>query len=303
MYVYYLINLILGLVVFYHQKRHKKDHALIGLLIMVFLPYVGMIIYIILELSSRYIHEFERDKFQYNVDEDNQHISLLLRKEALKEGIDIIPIEDALVLNDEGVKRNLIINALKGDAYQYLGFLKKALKDEDTETSHYAATAVTEVKRKLTLAMQELEEKCQEDNSNIDIFKTYADIIKRYMDSGLLDKKTQKEYLYKYRRVLKYILKYDKTEEYYFEQIVKCNIITKNYDKAIYYSYKYMKYFSKSYKPYLLLMNIYYTARNKEEFSQVLDELRNSHIRLEKDALEIVRFWIEGECLVREIKS
>ncbi|MCH1960028.1 hypothetical protein [Romboutsia hominis] len=52
------------------------------------------------------------------IDKENEYdrnISLLIREAELKNKKDLIPIEDALNLNDHNIKRNLVIEMLKED--------------------------------------------------------------------------------------------------------------------------------------------------------------------------------------------
>ncbi|WP_223919230.1 tetratricopeptide repeat protein [Clostridium caseinilyticum] len=204
-------------------------------------------------------------------------------------------MEDALVLNDEKIKKSFIINVLKSDSYKYLDFLKEAIRDEDTETSHYAATAVTEVKRKLTLAIQEFKEKYQKNKTDLTIIKAYADALKKYNDSGLLDKNAYQKNLSTYKELLEKIIEMEAADEYLYEEIINCYIILKDFERAIEYCNQYFENFKKSEKPYLLIMKIYFINKNRTKFNKVLRKLRESNIILNRDSLNLIKFWLEGE--------
>ncbi|MBC8061245.1 MAG: hypothetical protein H7Y18_11330 [Clostridiaceae bacterium] len=295
MYKFYLVNFIISIVIYLYEKKVRKKDAIIGFLIMIFLPFCGVIFYIVMVVCEKYIVEFDNKHFKLWFDNDFKQESLIRRSGDLKNAMDIIPIEEALVLNDESVKRRLIINAIKGDSYQYLGFLKKALKDKDTETSHYAATAVTEVKRKLTMALQEFEVKYQQDDSNMEVLTTYVGILKKYNESGLLDKKAYIKNQYKYREILIRILSMDKTNEFYFEEIIKCDITLRKFNEAISYCENYMEIFINSETPYLLLLQIGYINKNVNQFNRIMLKLRSSQVKLSSNGIKILRFWLEGE--------
>ena len=49
-----------------------------------------------------------------------------------------------------------MIDVLKEDTMQYMEVIKTAVLNEDTETSHYAVSAVMEIKRKLSISLQQL---------------------------------------------------------------------------------------------------------------------------------------------------
>ncbi|WP_195938407.1 hypothetical protein [Romboutsia sp. 1001713B170131_170501_G6] len=232
------------------------------------------------------------------IDKENEYdrnISLLIREAELKNKKDLIPIEDALNLNDHTIKRNLVIEMLKEDSYKYLEFLLKALKDEDSETSHYAATAITQLKSKLTVAIQDMEVNYYKNSKNKEISKEYIKALKECIESNLIDEKERKRLIYTYKLALENYLRDIEEDEIYLNELIKIYIDIKNYDKAIVYSYNYMKKFVRSYKPYMFLLEVYYTLNDKKNFEKVIKSLRESDIKLDKEGLDILRFWIEGD--------
>ncbi|NFQ92356.1 hypothetical protein FDG02_10530 [Clostridium sporogenes] len=294
MFKIYLINIIFSLIIFLFAKVKKKEEYFIGFIIMICLPFLGSVFYIMniyyrKKITSKFkVSELEKDSY-------SQYDDLTSKPFYLSKKMDVIPVEDALVLNDEKIKQNLIINVLKSDTYKYLGFLKKALKDEDTETSHYAATAVTEVKRKLTLEIQEFEERYEKNKTDLTVIKAYADAIKKYNDSGLLDKSAYQKNLYIYIELLEKIIKIDESDEYLYEEIINGYILLKEFKKAIEYCNRYFEKFKKSEKPYLLIMKIYFINKNRTKFNKVLEKLKESNVILNKDSLNLIKFWLEGE--------
>ncbi|MGO5090933.1 tetratricopeptide repeat protein [Clostridium sp. LCP25S3_F10] len=294
MFKIYLTNTIFSLLIFLFIKLKTKEEFFIGFIIMICLPFFGSIFYII----NIYYRKKITSKFNNSeLEKDNYSKSYNLKSKPfyLSKNMEVIPIEDALVLNDEKIKKSLIINVLKSDSYKYLDFLKEAIRDEDTETSHYAATAVTEVKRKLTLAIQEFKEKYQKNKTDLTIIKAYADALKKYNDSGLLDKNAYQKNLSTYKELLQKIIEMEAADEYLYEEIINCYIILKDFERAIEYCNQYFENFKKSEKPYLLIMKIYFINKNRTKFNKVLRKLRESNIILNRDSLNLIKFWLEGE--------
>ncbi len=258
------------------------------------LPFFGSIFYIInMYYRKRFHSKFENAKLEK--DSYSQSEELTSRSFYLNNKIELVPVADALELNDERIKQNLIINAIRTDPYKYLDFLKKAIKDEDTEIAHYAATAVTEVKRKLILKVQELKERYENNKADLTTMKAYKDALKKYNDSGLLDKNTYEKTLFIYKELLEKIIEMDESNEYLYEEIINCSILLKDFKKAIEYCNLYLKDFKKSEKPYLLIMKIYFINKNRAKFDEVLKKLKESNIALNKDSLDLIKFWEEGE--------
>lgn len=294
----YVINFLIGLFILLLMKIFRVKNAYTNFLLIIAIPFLGIIYILFIYLFKLFI---KSDNGQYLIDKENEYdrnISLLIREAELKNKKDLIPIEDALNLNDHNIKRNLVIEMLKEDSYKYLEFLLKALKDEDSETSHYAATAITQLKSKLTVAIQDMEVEYYKNSKNKEVSKEYIKALKECIDSNLIDKKERTRLTYSYKLALENYIRDIEDDENYLNELIKIYIDIKNYDKAILYSYKYMKKFVQSYKPYMFLLEVYYTLNDKKNFEKVIKSLRESDIKLDKEGLDILRFWIEGDSSV-----
>ena len=291
----YVINFLISLFILLLMKIFRVKNAYTNFLLIIAIPFLGIIYILFIYLFKLFI---KSDNGQYLIDKENEYdrnISLLIREAELKNKKDLIPIEDALNLNDHNIKRNLVIEMLKEDSYKYLEFLLKALKDEDSETSHYAATAITQLKSKLTVAIQDMEVEYYKNSKNKEVSKEYIKALKECIDSNLIDKKERTRLTYSYKLALENYIRDIEDDENYLNELIKIYIDIKNYDKAILYSYKYMKKFVQSYKPYMFLLEVYYTLNDKKNFEKVIKSLRESDIKLDKEGLDILRFWIEGD--------
>lgn len=290
----YLFNFFIAFIVLVFMKVFKRKSAYINFLIILFIPIIGILITSIIFLCRKFIksdygkYVLERERVYKN------NISLLIREAELKQKKDIVPIEDAIVLNSNNVKRRLIKDILKKDFDSNLEILTKALNDEDTETSHYAATAITELKSRLLILLQK---RAYEYNKNPKSKKriiNYLEIIKKCIDSKLFYINGEKKLEYQYKMILEGYISNSgiKVSEKYFKELIKICIEIKQYDEAIRYANQYRKIYRYSQSPYLLLLEVYYKLKDKELFDKTLTELRESKIKLDKYSLDILRFWI-----------
>ena len=103
-------------------------------------------------------------------------------------------------------RRRVMIDLLKQDSLDYLEVLQMAVGNEDTETSHYAVSAIMEMKRKIVINLQELAVKFEENKRDAHVLHSYAEILKSYMRSGFLDERTRIKYSYTYTNVLKLLI-------------------------------------------------------------------------------------------------
>jgi hypothetical protein len=261
---------------------------------MSFFPVGGFISFLIIDLFLSLNTDLKEGSISKNIIEIDEDLDLFPAKFNLDKEINMIPVEEALILNDNTTKRRLVMDALRKESSQYIGFLTKALKDPDTETTHYAATAVTEIKRKLMLDIQELEVKYEQSKDNAEYLKIYSEVLKEYLGSGLLDDISHEKYLHIYSIVLRDLLKISKSEKKYYEEKINCDIELRKFNSAKEYCMEYMDEFENIDSPYISLMKIYFEERNKDRFKSTLKKLEDSNIKIQKDSLKIIKFWSEG---------
>lgn len=222
-----------------------------------------------------------------------RHVGIYSVMEAEKE-LNVIPIEDALLISEHHDRRKVMIDVLKHDSIHYLEILQTAVSNEDTETSHYAVSAIMEAKRKLQLAIQELS--VQYENQKHDEFtvQTYAEVLKGFLRSGFLDERTFTRYQYTYLDVLESLTRLSDQAEWAYRDKVETELELGLYAVAETTSLRYLDSYPASEEAYLCLMKVYFATRSSTKLHQTLSQLKQSPIRLSNHALTLVRFWSEG---------
>lgn len=69
----------------------------------------------------------------------------------------VIPLEEALIVNDPADRRRLMLSMLTEEPDAYLAQLQAAKLNDDVEVAHYAATAVAQISKESDLKLQQLE--------------------------------------------------------------------------------------------------------------------------------------------------
>ena len=81
----------------------------------------------------------------------------------------IVPLEEALIVNEPELRRELIMNVLNDNPEEYVELLKQARMNEDVEVVHYAITAMVELSKEYDSKLQELERLHQISSRTIDM--------------------------------------------------------------------------------------------------------------------------------------
>lgn len=130
---------------------------------------------------------------------DDMHRSMLVQG---REGDDgVVPLEEALIVNDPGDRRRLMLSMLTEDPDAYLAQLQVAKLNDDVEVAHYAATAVAQISKESDLKLQQLERAFKTDPSshNLDV---YCDFLGAYLGSGLAEGRVAQIQRQQYERLL-----------------------------------------------------------------------------------------------------
>lgn len=292
MYLIGLVHITSCLVYFGWWYKKNKEEAIYRLVTVIFIPVFGFLYLVILDILARWtplienntitLHELEKDI-----------VGTGFMKVDFEKEVNVAPMEDALFLNNSSERRKLIIHALRDDVDKYLDFLNKALSNDDPETTHYAASAIMEKKRKLSNSLQELAVRFEEDRKDKQVTIPYANVLKTYLNSGMLDDKSYIKYKYIYANVLQNLLEADTSEEQYFIDLINCELELGNIDKALDNCDKFIEHHPKSENTYLQKIKVYYYAQDNKKLQSVLAQFKQSDIKFSNDALNTVRYWSE----------
>ena len=96
----------------------------------------------------------------------------------------MIPLEEALIVNDPADRRRLMLSMLTEEPDAYLAQLQAAKLNDDVEVAHYAATAVAQISKESDLKLQQLERAFKTDPSAQNL-NEYCDFLGEYLGSGL----------------------------------------------------------------------------------------------------------------------
>lgn len=114
--------------------------------IVFFIPVFGFLCLFVLEWESRGDQESKREvgieKLKIN---DEIHRSILMEEEPARDLI--VPLQEALLINDASTRRQLIMDILYHDTGEYVDVLNKARMNDDVEVVHYATTAMVELQK------------------------------------------------------------------------------------------------------------------------------------------------------------
>ena len=284
--------LLSGLFIKLIYRKDFPSEWLLKWLIVSALPVVGWLFPIF--WPKRWFQlKVNSDLFEDKDDPTAQQVGIRALVEVEKE-LNIVSIEEALIVSDYTTRRTVLINVLKQDSMNYMDILQKAVSNEDTETSHYAVSAVTEIKRKLTLSLEELALKYESNKEDAHILRTYANVLNSYMRSGFLDERTLRKYRFTYISVLEHLINIVPGDNSAYMEKVDAELEVKELVEAERTVLLFWDKHPESEDAYLSLLKVYFYMKSYNRLQETLNLLKKSPLRLSNHALTLVRFWSEG---------
>lgn len=293
-YFYAIYVLVCGciLAIFFHNSF--KDW-LLRFIVVSFMPVIGWLFPITwpkkwFEDKGNYFGDYiqkQHDDLEFN--QSDIHEKVEFEKE-----LNVISIEDALIVSNHADRRRIMIDVLKEDTLKYLEVLKTAVGNDDTETSHYAVSAIVEVKRKLSIALQQFTVEYESSIGDPQITTDYAEVLNLYIKSGFLDTRTLRKHMFTYISLLNDLINLDDPTEFAFLEKTKTELELGLLTDAEMTSKLYLERYSSSEEAHLNIMRVYFTSKSFQNLNHAIITLKKSKIMLSNKGITMIRYWSEG---------
>ena len=204
----------------------------------------------------------------------------------------VVPLEEALIVNDPSDRRRLMLSMLTDDPDAYLAQLQAAKLNDDVEVAHYAATAVAQISKESDLKLQQLERAFKTDPSteNLD---AYCDYLGTYLDSGLAEGRVEQIQRQQYARLLA------RRCEREDEAALRIRYATAmadagELDEAEAVITQLVAEVPDDQEAWMLCLRLAVMRRDGEGVRQVIDAIDNQHVYLSAENREQLAFWRDG---------
>lgn len=223
--------------------------------------------------------------------DDDLHRSMLVQ--GREDDAGVVPLEEALIVNDLGDRRRLMLSILTEDPDAYLAQLQAAKLNDDVEVAHYAATAVAQISKESDLKLQQLERAFKADPSaqNLD---AYCDYLGTYLDSGLAEGRVAQIQRQQYARLLARRCEHEESLELriaYAGALADAGDI----DEAARIANRLMVDAPDEQESWMLCLRLAVMHRDGDAVQQVIDAIDNQHVYLSAKNREELAFWRNGE--------
>lgn len=206
----------------------------------------------------------------------------------------MVPLEEALIVNDAKIRRNLLLDILHRNPEEYLKTLEKAMDSEDVEVTHYATTTVLEIQSEYEQKLQEYIWKFPEHQEDAGFLREYADCLKRYVESGLIDGSVLQMQQDKLLSILGMLTEKDGSNKEDMYLYIETALNLSRYEDAKEAIHKMQTSCLELEKWNRLAFRYYWETNQTDEMKKILENVKNSNIYLTKDGKDWFRFWSKG---------
>jgi hypothetical protein len=208
--------------------------------------------------------------------------------------LEILPMEEVLTVSADQDRRRAMLNMLKQDMGDNLNLIRKAVGNEDTETAHYAAAALTNAFHRFNVELNDLQVTYDKDRSNLEGNIRFLDAVIRIINSGGFSDIEKSKYYFLYRNLILNLEKYHEeaiTEEYY-AMMVRALCEVGKLQEAEQWAKLSLERQPDKEQSYLNVLKMEYVLEKEEAFRDCLNQLTGSNVSLSQEGLDIVRFWL-----------
>lgn len=257
--------------------------------VVLFLPVWGFLSVLMLHfqiaIKKDGIKEVQMEKMKLN---SEIYKSVMVDKNKVSHKI--VPMEEALIINNPRERRELIMDVLNDNPREYIEFLKKAGDNRDTEVVHYAVTAMVEISKENDYKLQQFEKSYSENPDNYGILSEYCDFLWNCLEENLMQGQVEVMNRNLFDRLIKSKIQHTETLTDYVRYTKNCFKL-QNYTDAGTAIKKIGELWNNSDEHILLKLQYFASLGRGDEIKKMLTEMEMNHTYISSKVKEAIAFW------------
>ncbi|MDE6942950.1 MAG: hypothetical protein K2P66_00805 [Lachnospiraceae bacterium] len=297
-FLYLLIGILIVVPI---RNREREDEAerlhdnrrtyLLRFIVMVLCPIVGPLFFFV-------VHLFYLTIFRFQVELDDvvfskERVRTQLKADEERER-NVIPLEEAIAVNDQKSLRTAMLNVLKGEIQDSLAAIAMALETKDSESSHYAASILSHELSEFRMEAQKLYLgiRAEEDGQT-----EYEDMMIDYTDNVLRQKVFTELEQRRFVRMMTeaaesfYTKNPSGMTEKQYESVCLRLLDIGDFENSEKWCERLAGQYPDRLSAFTCKLKLYFIVRNKEAFFRTLDALKHSDVVIDNETLELIRIF------------
>lgn len=205
---------------------------------------------------------------------------------------DIVPLEEAIMINDAKTRRKYMLETLYDDPLKYLDILLMAKNNDDVETSHYATTSISYLQRSFQLSIQKLAVEVEKNPDDFELLDDYIGTLANYIESGLLEEHLLRNMRLVYSNVLDRKLAKIKNDQAALIEKVRNSIALKEYVSAFEVSDLLRKHYPEDEESWIESIRVCVEGHDRNKLLETVTAMQNRKISWTKLGREQIAPWV-----------
>lgn len=207
---------------------------------------------------------------------------------------DIIPLEEAILVNEKKDLRMVMMNVMRKDISNSLASITLALDSEDSETSHYAAAVLSDELNRFRIRVQKLWRQIGEEGPDE---TECEEVLLSYMDNILKQRifssHEQRKFVETMRETAQSL--YDKDRDRItlkqYEMVCLRLLEMKEYEASDVWCARMAEQYPDELASYTCRLKLYFACQDRDAFFDTLEALKRSDVVIDTETLELVRVF------------
>jgi hypothetical protein len=209
----------------------------------------------------------------------------------------IVPLEEAILINDVKTRRKFMLDTLYDDPLKYLDVLLLAKNNEDVETSHYATTTISHAHKVFQVAIQDLAAAVENDHNDMPLLDKYLETLEKYIESNLLEEHLLRNMRIVYNGALDKKLARVMSDKRALIRKLRNSIELGDYASAFGASDLLIEYWPKDEQTWIEAMRVCVEGADNNRLSEILDKVQKTNLVWTKQGKEQMGPWMRGVVL------
>lgn len=285
-----MIHILVCIILYVLMRLRVLKCSRMVMMLAFFVPVWGVGCLVVLEIRTRGKQEMHGEigieKLKIN---DEIHRSILLEEDPTEGRV--VPLEEALLINDPAIRRELMMEVMYSNPDDYVQQLQEARMNDDTEVVHYAVTALMELQKSYDFQFQELDYKMAKNPDDRKLREQYLELTEKYLDSGLPEGNAKNIQLRRYAQILGKKLETEPDNIRVYCSRADAYLRIGEYENAYQDIEKIMMRWPADERGYLLLIQYNSLIKDREGIDRILELIKKRQVHLSPAGRSTVAFW------------
>ena len=264
---------------------------LIKFFVMLLCPVIGPLFFIISYLLDKILFWTAPDLEDVIFSKDRVKIQLKADEERVR---NMVPLEEALAINEKKDLRTVMMNMVKGEIQDSLAAIALALDSEDSESSHYAASVMTDELNEFRRRVQALSwEILQEEEDETEYEEMLIDYMNQVLKLRIFTIIEQRRFVHIMADTAEKLRQKDpsKLKEEQYESVCLRLLEIEDYTDSEKWCAWLAEQYPERLSAYTCRLKLYFTLQNKEAFFTTQNDLKKSDVVIDRETLELIRVF------------